>query len=83
MDRYTGYKIHNLYIFGHSLNITDKDILKSLILNDNVHTTIFYHNEEAHAKQIANLVKAIGQEELIKRTGGLYKSISFKRQVDF
>lgn len=79
----TIYKIHNLYIFGHSLDITDKDILKSLILNDNVYTTIFYHNEEAHAKQIANLVKVIGQEELIKRTGGLYKSISFQRQIDF
>lgn len=79
----TIYKIHNLYIFGHSLDITDKDILKSLILNDNVHTTIFYHNEEAHAKQIANLVKVIGQEELIKRTGGLYKTISFQRQADF
>ena len=76
-------KIHNLYIFGHSLDVTDKDILKSLILNDNAHTTIFYHNEEAHAKQIANLVKVIGQEELIKRTGGLYKTNSFQKQVDF
>lgn len=28
------YNIHNLYIFGHSLDITDKDILKSLILNN-------------------------------------------------
>lgn len=37
-------KIHKLYIFGHSLDITDKDILCDLILNDNVHTTIFYHN---------------------------------------
>lgn len=25
---------HNLYIFGHSLDITDKDILRELILND-------------------------------------------------
>ena len=76
------YKIHNLYIFGHSLDITDKDILKSLILNDNVHTTIFYHNEEAHAKQIANLVKVIGQDELIRRTGGGTKTIEFKQQQD-
>lgn len=74
------YKIHNLYIFGHSLDITDKDILKSLILNDNVQTKIFYHNEEAHAKQIANLVKVIGQDELIKRTGGSTKTIKFVPQ---
>lgn len=74
------YNIHNLYIFGHSLDITDKDILKSLILNNNVHTMIFYHNEETHAKQIANLVKVIGQDELIRRTGGSTKTIEFKQQ---
>ena len=33
---------HELYIFGHSLDVTDKDILRELLLNDNVHTTIFY-----------------------------------------
>ena len=60
---------HNLYIFGHSLDVTDKDILKELILNDNVHTTIFYHNKEVKAQQIANLVKVIGQDELIRRSG--------------
>ena len=34
--------IHNLFIFGHSLDVTDRDILRDLILNDNVHTKIFY-----------------------------------------
>ena len=61
---------HNLYIFGHSLDITDKDILRDLILNDNVHTTIFYHSKEELGRKIANLVKVIGQDELIKRTSG-------------
>lgn len=31
-------------------------------------------------KQIANLVKVIGQDELIKRTGGKTKTIEFKLQ---
>ena len=69
---------HNLYIFGHSLDVTDKDILKELILNDNVHTTIFYHNKEVKAQQIANLVKVIGQDELIRRSGE--KTIEFTPQ---
>lgn len=73
---------HNLYIFGHSLDDTDKDILKDLILNDNVKTTIFYHNKNTMGKQIANLVKVIGQDELIKRTGGNTKTIEFKLQQD-
>lgn len=74
------YAIHNLYIFGHSLDITDKDILCDLILNDNVHTTIFYLNKDVMGQQIANLVKVIGQDELIRRTGGNTKTIEFKLQ---
>lgn len=71
---------HHVYIFGHSLDVTDKDILRDLILNDNVHTTIFYHDRDAMGQQIANLVKVIGQEELIRRTGGKEKLIEFKPQ---
>lgn len=75
-------KIHNLYIFGHSLDATDKDILRDLILNDNVHTTIFYHSKEELGRKIANLVKVIGQDELIRRTGGSTRTIKFELQQD-
>lgn len=68
---------HYVYIFGHSLDITDKDIIKSLICCDNVYTTIYYHNNDSHARQVANLVKVIGKKELIKRTGGISKTIEF------
>ena len=71
---------HNLYIFGHSLDVTDKDILRDLILNDNVYTTIFYPYKDELGRKIANLVKVIGQEELIRRTGGSTKTIEFKLQ---
>ena len=73
-------KIHKLYIFGHSLDETDKDVLRDLILNDNVYTTIFYHNKEELGRKIANLVKVIGQDELIRRTGGSTRTIEFKLQ---
>ena len=71
---------HNLYIFGHSLDITDKDILRELILNDKVYTTIYYVNKDVMGKQIANLVKIIGQDELIRKTGGSDKTIEFRQQ---
>lgn len=74
--------IYNLYIFGHSLDVTDGDVLRDLILNDNVYTTIFYHNKDVMGQQIANLVKVIGQDELIRRTGGSTKTIEFKQQQD-
>lgn len=71
---------HELYIFGHSLNVTDGDVLRDLIMNDNVYTTIYYYNKDVMGQQIANLVKVIGQDELIKRTGGRTKTIEFKQQ---
>ena len=74
---------HKVYIFGHSLDITDKDVLRNLILNDNVYTTIYYLNKVVMGQQIANLVKVIGQDELIRRTGGSTKTIEFKLQAKF
>ena len=74
------HPVHNVYIYGHSLDVTDGDVLRSLILTRNVYTTIFYHNKEAMGKEIANLVRIIGQDELIKRTGGLDKTITFRKQ---
>lgn len=76
------YPGHTVYIFGHSLDETDKDVLKRFICNDNVQTKIYYYRETEDdkrvlAKLIKNLVKVIGQEELIKRTGGLNKTIEF------
>lgn len=73
---------NNIYIFGHSLDITDGDILRDLILNENVYTTIYYLNREQNSQQIANLVKIIGENELIKRTGGKNRTIEFKEQTN-
>lgn len=73
---------HNLYIFGHSLDVSDKDILKELILCENVYTSIFYHSRESFGQQIANLNKVIGQDELVRRTGGSKKTIEFVEQED-
>lgn len=77
-----GCTMHYLYIFGHSLDVTDGDIIRDLILNDNVYTIIFYLNKDVMGQQIANLVKVIGQDELIKRTGGVTKTIEFRQQKD-
>lgn len=73
--------IHHLYIFGHSLDVTDGDILREFILTDHIYTTIYYKNMDQKGQQIANLVKVIGQDELIRRTGGgSARTIEFKKQ---
>lgn len=71
---------HELHIFGHSLDVTDKDVLKKLIMAENVYTTIYYHNKKAKGKLITNLVKIIGQDQLIRKTAGKGKTIYFKEQ---
>ena len=76
----TGKHNNLLYIFGHSLDITDKDIIGSLITAKDVFTTVFYLNPKVKAQQIANLARVLGPDELIKRTGGPTKSIMFVQQ---
>ena len=71
---------HNLYIFGHSLDITDKDILKALILNSNVNTTIFYHEEKEKGKLIKNLIKVLEYDEFLTYTGE--NKIKFTKQKE-
>ena len=69
-DYFAENQRHYLYIYGHSLDVTDEDVLRELILNDNVYTTIYCLDKKDLKRKIANLVKVIGQDELIRRTGG-------------
>lgn len=73
---------HTLYIFGHSLDVTDRDVLKMLICNDNVQTKIYYYRKNDKDREvlgalIKNLIKLMGQDELLRRTGGVHKTIEF------
>ena len=71
---------HKLYIFGHSLDVTDSDIIKEFILNKHIETTIFYHDQQAYENRIRNLIKIIGKDELIKRTSSTHPTIIFQQQ---
>ena len=52
--------------------------MRQLLTSEWVTATIFYHSKETLGRQIANLVKVIGEEELIQRTGGPEQRIVFK-----
>lgn len=78
--------VHELYIFGHSLDVTDRDILRRLLCCDAIRTKIYYHREDEKdkqslARQIKNLIAIIGQDELIRKTGGVHKTIEFIPQT--
>ena len=69
----------NIFIYGHSLDVTDADILSRLIMEKEAKTTIFYHKKESMGSHISNLVKVIGEDELIKRTDGRNRTILFRQ----
>ena len=54
-----------LFVYGHSLDATDKDIIEDLF---DIATTIviFYHNEEAKASYIRNIISIFGKEQYDK-----------------
>lgn len=54
--------IDNLNIIGHSLDITDQDIIKDLFkMTDNI--TIYYHNQSALEQYIKNLIAIYGKDD--------------------
>ena len=59
----------DIYIYGHSLDKTDKDVLGGLILSKQARTKVFYLDREDLGKKIANLVTVIGREKVISLTG--------------
>ena len=54
-------------IFGHSMDITDKDVLL-MILNTAVRTHIYYYNQADYEQKIINLIRLYGNpDEFTKR----------------
>nr|DAU32939.1 MAG TPA: abortive infection protein [Caudoviricetes sp.] len=57
--------IEKLYIIGHSLDVSDNDLLETLILQSK-ETIIYHHNNESKKIQIINLIKMLGQKKLVE-----------------
>lgn len=61
---------NHVYIFGHSMDPTDKEVFKDILLREpnDTKVTIYYHDEDAHERIITNLIAIIGQDRLIEKT---------------
>lgn len=73
---------NEVYIFGHSLDITDRDILTTIFSCPNMRVTIFYYDDVIYGNQIANLVALLGQDILLSKVYGKNPSIIFKKQQE-
>lgn len=71
------YDPDEIYILGHSLDVSDKDVLREILMNPYTRIHIIYHNQKAFADKIANLIKVIGQDKLIEYTYDKNPKIDF------
>lgn len=57
-------KPNNVFVFGHSLDDTDRDIFRKLLLREanDTKVTIYYHNKEAKHRIMANLIRMLSRE---------------------
>ena len=53
---------HTITIFGHSLDPTDKDILKPFLTMKNTKIKIYYHEKADKLKIEKNLLKILGRK---------------------
>ncbi len=56
-----------VFIFGHSLDVTDKDILHDYLESEATSVTIYCKDEETEGEYIANVIKIIGEKRLLEK----------------
>ena len=69
-----------VYIYGHSLDPTDSELLRETVGRVNAETTIFYHDESSHIKGITNLIRFFGYKKVIEKCDGVDPKVLFVRQ---
>lgn len=71
-------KKYTLHIYGHSLDVTDKDILNDILTASDVKQIIIYcMDKSSEGQYIANLVNIIGKQEVVSK----YNSGALKFQL--
>ncbi|OOM09318.1 AbiH family protein [Clostridium saccharobutylicum] len=73
------YIVEDIYFYGHSLDVTDKDIIKELLMFPNTQSTVFYYDNDDYIQKIRNIVALITPDELIDRVYGAKPRIVFKK----
>lgn len=70
-----------VYVFGHSLDVADKDILEDIFMARNVkRITVYYHNDNSKREKINNLEKIMGHAVFMKKAYGNNAMIKFIEQ---
>lgn len=76
-SKYQPDGISYVYVFGHSLDITDKDILSSFIGDEATAVTVYCYDKGTEGELIANTIKLIGEETLINKANSLPQKLNY------
>ena len=75
------YKNKNIasevHIFGHSLDVTDKDILYDYLESNATTVTIYCKDKETEGEYIANVIKIIGEKRLLEKVNQYPPKLKF------
>lgn len=61
-------EIMNIFIFGHSVNEVDGDIIERLITRKHTNIYIYYYDQQALNSIVANLTRILGKDMIIDYT---------------
>ncbi len=77
-------KPNHIFIFGHSLDDTDRDIFRKLLLRkaNDTKATIYYHNKEAQHQIMANLIRILSREVFNEKAYAENPDIELVEQSD-
>lgn len=75
------YEEYMLHIIGHSLDVTDKEIIFDMI-DFSEKTYIYYNSEESFARLITNLVRIAGRNDAIEWFHDKIKFIPLRKPVE-
>ncbi len=66
-----------VYIFGHSLDITDKDILSGFIGADSTSVIVYCYDKGVEGELIASTIRLIGEEPLLKKVNSVPPKLDY------
>lgn len=70
--------ISKIYIFGHSLDSTDKDILASFIGDESTSVKVFCKDKGTEGELIANTIKLITEEKLLEKSNHFPSKLEYE-----
>ena len=60
--------ISEIYIYGHSLDVTDKDILRRFLISNRTRIFIYARDKASEGELIANLIRITDEETIIRKS---------------